>query len=143
MKNILILFISLFTLLFTIVNISFADEIRLEQIRNKSVKLKVTGEGIYPDDLSMNLPMKRKIAKRLASLDAYRTLAEYIHGIKISSNTTIKDFILQNDEIEIKISAVVKGGIITDVRYGEEVAKVDIEIILGKDFYNSINMYLK
>ncbi len=38
---------------------------------------------------------KKLMARRAAIVDGYRQLAETIKGVRISSNTTVSDFVLQ------------------------------------------------
>jgi len=69
----------------------------------------------------------RASTERAATVDAYRRLAEKIYGTVVNSTTTLKDFIVQNDQIEIAVKGVVQGA--------EEVSKTyysdgSIDIVL-------------
>lgn len=51
----------------------------------------------------------RVSTERAATVDGYRRLAEKIYGTVVKSNTTLKDFVVQNDQIEIAVKGVVQG----------------------------------
>jgi len=51
----------------------------------------------------------RLMAVRAARMDAIRKLAETIEGIKISSTTTVKDFVTQNDQIKTEVAGFIQG----------------------------------
>lgn len=52
---------------------------------------------------------ERALASRAARLDAMRQLAEAIKGIRISSKTTVKDFVTESDEIKADLEAFLRG----------------------------------
>ena len=62
-----------------------------------------------PDIYSKYGAQKRLMAKRIAQVDAYRKLAERINGLKISSTTTVADFMNVNDQICSSVNAFIKG----------------------------------
>jgi hypothetical protein len=77
-------------------------------------------------------PNQRFMAKRAATLDAYRNLAENIKGFRIDAKTSVKDFVTESDEINTALTTFLKGVRIIDVRYGtdEPIVEVDVEITL-------------
>ncbi len=60
------------------------------------------------------------MAKRAAQEDAYRNLAETIYGIVLESQTTVKDFITQNDTIKSRVSAVIRGAEVVRTEWKED-----------------------
>jgi hypothetical protein len=51
----------------------------------------------------------RAATERAATVDAYRRLAQTIYGTVVNSTTTLKDMVVQNDQIEIAVKGVVQG----------------------------------
>ena len=56
-----------------------------------------------------SIAQERAKVRRAARLDAIRQLTETIHGIYISSNTTVKDFVMQNDATHARFENLIKG----------------------------------
>ena len=136
--------LAIFALMIIIVSQSFAKIIVLERLKTESVVLKATGEGIYPDDSNLSQTQKKLMAKRAATVDAYRKLLEKVNEIEISSETTIRDFLIEKDEVTTKVSGFIRGAKIMEVRDNQiDMVEVDMIIELGKDFYDIIAPYIK
>jgi len=54
-------------------------------------------------------PQQKLMARRAAELDAYRKITEQIKGFRISSKTTVKDFVTESDQIKSGFSHFVRG----------------------------------
>jgi hypothetical protein len=64
-------------------------------------------------------------------VEAYRNMMETIKGIQISSTTSVKDFVLESDEIQADLKAFVQGLKIVETRYNEDLTvEVDVEVTL-------------
>ncbi len=75
------------------------------------------------------------MAKRAAKMDALRNLLEQAYGVTISSSSSVRDFVLQNDSVRARVDAYIKGAKIVDERYLQDGSvEVDMEITLGYDF---------
>ncbi len=94
---------------------------------NKEIKAK--GIGAYPKDMDTNQAMA--MAKRAAQIDAYRLLVENAMGVRLSAETTVKDFVTQSDTIKARVQDAY-------LRGAEEVAGRDIR----QDRYYEIEMKL-
>ncbi|RKY17710.1 MAG: hypothetical protein DRP63_03240, partial [Planctomycetota bacterium] len=82
---------------------------------------------------AQDLAKEKLLARRAAELDAYRKLAEYIKGLRISSSTTVKDFVTESDEINAAFRTMIKHARVTDVRYFKDgTCEVDAEITLER-----------
>lgn len=58
---------------------------------------------------------QKQMAMRAARLDAYRNLAEQIHGFQLAGATTISAFASQNDYVRVTVDAFVQGARVIDV----------------------------
>jgi len=70
-------------------------------------KLRATGNGAMPEGMPQG--QAKLMAFRAAELDARRKLAEQLDGLMITSNTSVKDFVAQNDEIETSMLTFQQG----------------------------------
>lgn len=95
-------------------------------------------EIINPRDREVNLPAiysqypakNRLMAKRVATADAYRKLAERVYGLRINSKTMVNDF-LAEDIIRTRFSHYLKGAKVTDVRYQDDgIIEVQVSMTL-------------
>ena len=67
----------------------------------------VTGSGAPPD--RGTVASKRLMALRAARVDALRQLGEIVNGVKVDSETTVKDFTVDSDTIHAQMSALIRG----------------------------------
>ena len=65
------------------------------------------GLGLPPE----NVPAARgtALARRAATVDAYRQLAEIIKGVQVDSETTMRDLSVESDVVTAKVEALVQG----------------------------------
>jgi hypothetical protein len=70
------------------------------------------------------------MAMRAAELDAYRRLGEQLRGFKITSNTSVKDFVTQSDEIATELNSTLRGARQVRVFFhdDEPICEVTLEI---------------
>ena len=71
------------------------------------------------------------LAQRAARVDAIRKLSERINGLQISSETYVKDFVTESDEIRTAMTAFLNGMREKSVRYEDDgVCMVTMEVTL-------------
>jgi hypothetical protein len=97
--------------------------------------------------LDVNNPNKAQaklMAIRGAELDARRKLAEKIEGLMITSKTSVRDFVAENDEINTSMMAFQAGGYVVEgsQTVDGDVATVTVEIDM-KPLWNSVIFYKK
>ena len=76
-----------------------------------------------------NLPptAQRAGAIQAAKSDALRNLLSTVQGISLDSETTVRNFMLENDVINTKVRGVVRGYTVVDTKY---MSSGDIEVII-------------
>jgi hypothetical protein len=92
--------------------------------------IKASGSGVAPDDLK-DTPQGKLMAERAAHHDALRNLGENIKGVHITANTTVRNFITENDEIRSRFDSFLRGARRVETRHLEDgTCEVDVEISL-------------
>ncbi|MEK6676185.1 MAG: hypothetical protein AABZ47_11095 [Planctomycetota bacterium] len=91
-------------------------------------RVEVVGQGTDP---AIDTAQGKLKAARAAEMDGMRKLAEQINGLRISSNTTVQDFVTQNDEIRSQVDALLAGAVSDPATFAEGIAKVRISIPAG------------
>ncbi len=98
------------------------------------VKLTAKGSGAPPLK-AMNPAQARLMTERSAKLDALRNLLEQAYGVNITSTSTVRDFITQNDTIRSRVDAFIRGAKVVDTRYLDDGSvEVEMELVLGYEF---------
>lgn len=98
------------------------------------IKISAKGSGA-PPERAVNQAQARLMSERAAKVDAMRNLVEQAYGVNISSTTTVRDFITQNDTIRARVDAFIRGAKVIDTRYlGDGSVEVEMEITLGYEF---------
>lgn len=59
-------------------------------------------------------------ALRAAELDAYKQLAKQIVGFEIDSNTSVRDYLLESDDVRANMMAAIYGAQLVDYRWDED-----------------------
>lgn len=121
------------------------DARQIEQMRHTSGSrvFTATGSGamataavvpaIQADFWNHVTPQGKLMAQRAAQVDAYRNLGEAIQGVRISSSTTVQDFVAVSDEIRLAFNGFVRGvQFVGEPRYkAEGICEVTAEVNLS------------
>ena len=92
-----------------------------------SQSIRMTGSGVAPEDKT-GTAQGKLMAARAAELDAKRKLAEHIHGLVIVSETTVRDFITEHDDIATHMNAILIGSLVEKTEFDAETARVTVSI---------------
>ncbi len=79
--------------------------------------IRATGAGTDPQ---IKTPQGKLKAARAAEQDAKRKLAEQIWGLQIDSNTTVRDFVTERDEIRSQVQAILVGSYVDSTRFNDD-----------------------
>ena len=106
------------TLLLAMVAVAFAAEGSVDW--NKGI-VRAIGIGVgKPDYQKKNPGVYRAQAKRAAMMDAQRNLAETVKGVRVTSDSTMEDMILQSDVVRTRVDAIIKGMSEVSSHYNED-----------------------
>ncbi|PIQ28657.1 hypothetical protein COW36_12205 [bacterium (Candidatus Blackallbacteria) CG17_big_fil_post_rev_8_21_14_2_50_48_46] len=92
----------------------------------------VTGSGAPPENGSS--AQKRLMAKRAATADAYRQLAEIVNGVQVDSETIVKNYVTESDTVRLKVSALIKAAPVGKERY---LSDGSVEVDLSMPMFGS------
>jgi len=89
--------------------------------------LDAKGHGVPPEG-RRGTAQGRLLAARAAELDAKRRLGEQIYGLTIQSQTTVRDFVTEHDEVHSHLDAVLTDAAVENTTFDGEVAEVTVSI---------------
>jgi len=110
----------------------------------KSELLKITGIGYGAESTyqAYTPGQRRLMAIRSSKLDAYRSLAEQIYGIKIDSNTSVATLTAKNDSFRARVNAVVRGARLVSVTpMADNNYETVLEVYVDKEFFEKAFVY--
>jgi hypothetical protein len=104
------------------------SESQTKELVRRNEKFEVVGSSALPGSEGLS-----KIrAKRAAEADAYRKLGERILGVKVTSDTTVRDLALKNDEVVKAMAGVIKGAESTAIQFQKDGScEVTMQLKLG------------
>jgi hypothetical protein len=82
----------------------------------------------YGTDPAIDTPQGKLKAARVAELDAKRKLAEQIYDMRISTNTRVRDFVIQYDEIGAQVDSILMGAMIDRTEWRGDTAEVTVSV---------------
>lgn len=94
--------------------------------------VRATGMGSYKSGAKKNL--RRPQAKRAATMDAQRNLAEIVQGVQVSSESSMLDLELEYDKVKTRVDATIKGMTEISSKYYEDGT---CEVILEMPIFGS------
>ncbi|WP_294945806.1 LPP20 family lipoprotein [Sulfurivirga sp.] len=85
---------------------------------------------------------RRLMAIRASKLDAYRSLAEQLYGIKIDSNTTVSALMARSDSFRARVNAIVRGARVVSVTpLADHNYETILEVYVDKAFFRQNFIY--
>ncbi|MBC6950450.1 hypothetical protein DWB58_21185, partial [candidate division KSB1 bacterium] len=90
---------------------------------------KLRSTGIAAPNPNLPFGAQRPAALEAAKLVALRNLLQTVNGMAITSETTVKNMVLENDEIRTSVEGYVRGFTVVDTRYMSDTSvEVDVEV---------------
>ncbi len=85
------------------------------------------GTGLIPEGIDARVGRLR--AERAAKMDALRNLAERVKGIRLSSTTTVEDYMAKQDIVRARVDAVIKGArVVRTTPKGKGTVEVEVAV---------------
>ncbi len=89
--------------------------------------IRMTGKGVPPADKA-DTPQGKLLAIRAAELDAKRKLLEHIQGLMISSDTSVRDFVTEHDDIRAHLEGILVGSQVEKTEFADGEATVTVSV---------------
>ncbi len=119
-------------------------EKNLVPARASNQLIKVTGIGFGATGTyeGFTVGQHRLMAIRASKLDAYRSLAGQLFGIRIDSNTSISTLMVRNDNFRARVNAVVRGARVVSVTpMADGNYETVLEVFIDQSFFNNTFVY--
>lgn len=94
------------------------------------VRISVVGQGVAP--MNTTSPAQAyALAKRAATADAYRLIAEKVKGVRIDGQDLIKNMMVKRSTIRTSVKAMVRNANVVETTFKEGLCEVEMEIVLS------------
>jgi len=128
----------------TIQQVKLVEHEVVPQEAEVSKLIKVSGIGFGAESAYENVTrgQRRLMAIRASKLDAYRSLAEQLYGIKIDSNTSVSSLTAKSDSFRARVNAIVRGARVVSVTpLADRNYETVLEVFVDKGFFNNTFVY--
>ena len=103
------------------------EEVLME---DANVRISVTGQGVAP--MNTTSPAQAyALAKRAATADAYRLIAEKVKGVRIDGEDTIQNMMVKRSTVRTSVRAMVRNANVVETTFKEGLCEVEMEITLS------------
>ena len=99
--------------------------------KNSNIRISVTGQGVAPMNTS-SPAQAYALAKRAATADAYRLIAEKVKGVRIDGQDLIKNMMVKRSTVRTSVQAMVRNANIVETTFKEGLCEVEMEITLSR-----------
>jgi len=103
--------------------------------KNKPLHISVVGQGVAPSSTS-SPAQAYGMAKRAATVEAYRLIAERINGVYVEGQDTIKNMVVSRSTVRTQVSAMIKNANVVETRFKDGICEVEMEVVLNYDQFN-------
>jgi len=103
-----------------------------EQVLSASsnVRISVVGQGVAPMNTA-SPAQAYALAKRAATADAYRLIAEKVKGVRIDGQDLIKNMMVKRSTVRTSVAAMIRNATVVETTFKEGLCEVEMEIVLS------------
>ncbi len=103
------------------------QEVLTEQ---RDIRISVSGQGVAP--MNTTSPAQAyALAKRAATADAYRLIAEKVKGVRIEGQDLIKNMMVKRSTVRTSVNAMVRNANVVETTFKEGLCEVEMEILIS------------
>ncbi len=98
---------------------------------NEPLIISVVGQGVAP--VNTTSPAQAyALAKRAATADAYRLIAEKVKGVSVDGQDLIKNMMVKRSTVRTSVQAMVRNANIVETTFKDGLCEVEMEITLSR-----------
>ena len=95
--------------------------------QGEDIRVSVLGQGVAPTNTS-SPAQAYALAKRAATADAYRLVAEKVMGVRIEGQDVIKNMMVKRSTVRTSVKAMVRNANVVETTFKEGLCEVEMEI---------------
>ncbi|MEA3331357.1 MAG: LPP20 family lipoprotein [Campylobacterota bacterium] len=95
-----------------------------------NLRISVVGQGVAPMN-TFSPAQAYALAKRAATADAYRLVAEKVKGVRIDGQDLIKNMMVKRSTVRTSVQAMVRNANVVETTFKEGLCEVEMEILLS------------
>jgi len=102
------------------------------QEEDSIITITATGQGVAPS--FANSPAQSfALAKRAATADAYRLIAERVKGVRINGKDTIKNMAIKSSVVNTKVAAMIRNAKVVETTFKDGMCEVQVEVDIDRN----------
>jgi hypothetical protein len=98
--------------------------------KERSLLISVTGQGVAPMNTA-SPAQAYALAKRAATADAYRLIAEKVKGVRVEGQDLIQNMMVKRSTVRTSVTAMVRNANVVETTFKEGLCEVEMEIKLS------------
>ena len=103
--------------------------------KNSALTISVTGQGVAPA-FAISHAQAYALAKRAATADAYRLIAEKVNGVVVEGKDTVENMVMKRSTVATHVQAMIRNATIVETTFKEGLCEVEMEIHVSYDQFN-------
>ncbi|MDF0604201.1 LPP20 family lipoprotein [Neisseriaceae bacterium TC5R-5] len=108
------------------------------------IVVRVIGSGAAPYSSSLTPSQRKLLAMRAARLDAFRSIAEQVQGMKLVGDSAVSNMIANSDSFRTYVDAYLRGvNVVSTTMRPDGTSEAVAEIVLDQEFYQQFRMALE
>jgi len=100
-----------------------------------SIVISVIGQGVAPS-FTISPAQAYALAKRAATADAYRLIAEKVNGVVVEGKDTVRNMVMQRSTVNTQVRAMIKNATVVETTFKDGLCEVEMEIRLHYAQFN-------
>ncbi|BBF84592.1 hypothetical protein DLM_0952 [Aquitalea magnusonii] len=103
---------------------------------NAPIVIRATGSGAAPYSSALTPSQRKLLSMRAARLDAFRSIAEQVQGMKLVGNSSVANMVATSDGFRTYVDAYLRGvRLVSTNMLPDGTSEAVAEITLDQDFY--------